>query len=164
VLTAVGGNTAVESAPMGPTRPAVAGKASFIVNGKGQVAEYLDADNALGSHLVEVRFDGHNRSCNKASCGACLCSWTENCIRATRWPPRRRAGVFTVQDDDGRRLHPLQRIGHTPPRSAGSARLDGWSPRRHCSMRPRTRRKSKSRERWPDISAGARRTRGSSGR
>jgi hypothetical protein len=73
VLTTVAGETLIAAPAPGPL---VAGsftneKASFIVNGKTYAAEYEARTTLWEVISMKLGLTGTNRSCNRASCGAC---------------------------------------------------------------------------------------------
>src|SRR5579885_3136618 len=72
VLTAVGGEwvppaVAVPSLPAPVTRE----RAVFLINGKAHPAEYEARTTLWEVIAIELGLTGTNRSCNRASCGAC---------------------------------------------------------------------------------------------
>src|SRR5258707_2114108 len=119
VLTAVTGETLV-AAPTG--LPAVASpfaneKASFIVNGKMYAAEYEARTTLWEVISMKLGMTGTNRSCNRASCGACsvLVDGTPlySChTLATEAVGKKILTIAGVVDE--KNPHPLQRVGHTP--------------------------------------------------
>jgi len=72
VLTAVGGEAipAALAAPLAAS-PMTREKASFLINGRPLVAEYEARTTLWEVIAVQLGLTGTNRSCNKASCGAC---------------------------------------------------------------------------------------------
>ena len=117
VLTTVAGETLIAApAPV----PSIAGpfaneKASFIVNGKAYAAEYEARTTLWEVISMKLGLTGTNRSCNRASCGACSVlvdgSPLYSChTLATEGVGRK---ILTIEGiGDERNLHPLQRIGH----------------------------------------------------
>jgi putative selenate reductase molybdopterin-binding subunit len=91
-------------------------KAAFIVNGKTYAAEYEARTTLWEVISMKLGLTGTNRSCNRASCGACsvLVDGTPfySChTLATEAVGRK---ILTIEGvGDERNLHPLQRIGHT---------------------------------------------------
>src|SRR5260370_22652094 len=72
VLTAVGGDavfTATAAPPL--AAPFTNEKASFLINGKLHVAEYEARTTLWEVIAVKAGLTGTNRSCNRATCGAC---------------------------------------------------------------------------------------------
>ena len=74
VLTAVTGETlmaapttALSAAPV----PFASEKAAFLVNGKAYAAEYEARTTLWEVISMKLGMTGTNRSCNRASCGAC---------------------------------------------------------------------------------------------
>ena len=77
VLTAVGGESlfagSFASPPMSPgaAAPFSTEKATFLVNGKAYAAEYEARTTLWEVIAMKLGMTGTNRSCNRASCGAC---------------------------------------------------------------------------------------------
>ena len=73
VLTAVTGETLIAGPTALPvvSRPFTNEKASFIVNGKMYAAEYEARTTLWEVISMKLGLTGTNRSCNRASCGAC---------------------------------------------------------------------------------------------
>jgi CO/xanthine dehydrogenase Mo-binding subunit/aerobic-type carbon monoxide dehydrogenase small subunit (CoxS/CutS family) len=89
--------------------------ATFVINGKSYAAQY-EARTTLWEVLaVKLGLTGTNRSCNKASCGACSVLVDGRPLYSCHTLAMEAAGkkVLTIEGvgADGR-LHPLQRIGH----------------------------------------------------
>src|SRR5579863_7043756 len=118
VLTAVTGETlpaAPTASPAAPV-PFASEKASFIVNGKAYAAEYEARTTLWEVISMKLGLTGTNRSCNRASCGACsvLVDGTPfySChTLATEAVGKKILTIEGVGDENN--LHPLQRIGHT---------------------------------------------------
>src|SRR5580700_1250075 len=77
VLTAVGGES-IFIAKAAPARlspallaPMTKEKGSFLINGKLHVAEYEARTTLWEVIAIKAGLTGTNRSCNRASCGAC---------------------------------------------------------------------------------------------
>jgi len=73
VLTAVGGDRifVAAAAPLTLPSPMTKEKGSFIINGKIQIAEYEARTTLWEVISMKLGMTGTNRSCNRASCGAC---------------------------------------------------------------------------------------------
>ena len=74
VLTAVNGEAVVAAAaadPPGRLVPITKEKAGFIVNGRLLTAEYEARTTLWEVIAMKFGLTGTNRSCNKATCGAC---------------------------------------------------------------------------------------------
>jgi len=120
VLTSVTPGTMVGQAILAPAGRLPASfateKASFIVNGKTYAADYEARTTLWEVISMKLGLTGTNRSCNRASCGACsvLVDGTPfySChTLATEAVGRK---ILTIEGiGDERNLHPLQRIGHT---------------------------------------------------
>src|ERR1700692_2384470 len=72
VLTTVGGDAVfLAAAPLALASPMTREKAQFIINGKMNVAEYEARTKLWEVIAIQLGMTGTNRSCNRASCGAC---------------------------------------------------------------------------------------------
>ena len=116
VLTAVGGEAAflATAAPALPT-PITKEKAAFLINGKQFVAEYEARTTLWEVIAVKAGLTGTNRSCNKASCGACSVLVDGSPVYSCHTLATEAAGkkILTIEGvGDEKNLHPLQRIGH----------------------------------------------------
>ncbi|HEV3334547.1 MAG TPA: molybdopterin-dependent oxidoreductase [Bryobacteraceae bacterium] len=117
VLTAVGGETALLTAattslPAAMTKE----KAAFVINGKVHAAEYEARTTLWEVIAVKLGLTGTNRSCNRASCGACSVLVDGVPIYSCHTLATEAVGkkIFTIEGvGDEKNLHPLQRIGHT---------------------------------------------------
>src|SRR5512141_1434416 len=131
VLTAVGGD-AIFAAPTSPytlPTPMVKEKATFLINGKPLAAEYEARTTLWEVISMKLGFTGTNRSCNRASCGACSVLVDGTPLYSCHTLATEAAGkkILTIEGigddsaqpargvvrDPARNLHPLQRIGHT---------------------------------------------------
>jgi len=117
VLTAVGGD-AIFAAPTSPyvlPTPMTKEKATFLVNGKPQVAEYEARTTLWEVISMKLGLTGTNRSCNRASCGACSVLVDGIPVYSCHTLATEAAGkkILTIEGvGDEKNLHPLQRIGH----------------------------------------------------
>ena len=117
VLTAVGGETVflASAAPALPS-PMTSEKAPFLINGKQLVAEYEARTTLWEVIAVKAGLTGTNRSCNRASCGACSVLVDGTPVYSCHTLATEAAGkkILTIEGiGDEKNLHPLQRIGHT---------------------------------------------------
>jgi putative selenate reductase molybdopterin-binding subunit len=118
ILTAVGGETALITAAAAVALPSAMSKekASFAINGKILTAEY-EARTTLWEVLaVKLGLMGTNRSCNRASCGACSVLVDGVPVYSCHTLATEAAGkkIFTIEGlGSEKSLHPLQSIGHT---------------------------------------------------
>jgi len=72
VLTAMGGECVLVSvAAPALSSPMTKEKASFLINGKLHAAEYEARTTLWEVIAIKLGLTGTNRSCNRASCGAC---------------------------------------------------------------------------------------------
>src|SRR5579863_1883802 len=91
-------------------------KASFLVNGKLYAAEYEARTTLWEVISMKLGLTGTNRSCNRASCGACSVLVDGIPIYSCHTLATEAAGkkIVTIEGvGDEKNLHPLQRIGHT---------------------------------------------------
>src|SRR5256886_12513712 len=118
-LTAVGEEAilaAVASpSPLALPMPMTKEKATFIINGKPLMAEYEARTTLWEVIAVKLGMTGTNRSCNRASCGACSVLIDGTPFYSCHTLAFEAAGkkIFTVEGlGDEKNLHPMQRIGH----------------------------------------------------
>ena len=91
-------------------------KASFIVNGKTYAAEYEARTTLWEVISMKLGLTGTNRSCNRASCGACSVLVDGTPFYSCHTLATEAVGkkILTIEGmGDEKNLHPLQRIGHT---------------------------------------------------
>src|SRR6266849_4174857 len=116
-LTAVGGGTlgtAIAAPPLLPN-PITKEKSTFIINGKPLVAEYEARTTLWEVIAIKLGLTGTNRSCNKASCGACSVLLDGRPFYSCHTLAMEAVGkkVLTIEGvGTEEHLHPLQRIGH----------------------------------------------------
>ena len=118
VLTAVGGDALlpIPVTALELPSPVTTEKASFLVNGKSYVAEYEARTTLWEVIAIKLGLTGTNRSCNRASCGACsvLVDGTPIYSCHTLATEAAWKKILTIEGiGDEKNLHPLQRIGHT---------------------------------------------------
>jgi aerobic-type carbon monoxide dehydrogenase small subunit (CoxS/CutS family) len=103
--------------------------ATFLVNGKSLTAEY-EARTTLWEVLaVKLGLTGTNRSCNKATCGACSVLVDGEPLYSCHTLAMEAAGrkILTIEGvGTPDRLHPLQRIGHTHVAADCGFCTPGW--------------------------------------
>jgi CO/xanthine dehydrogenase Mo-binding subunit/aerobic-type carbon monoxide dehydrogenase small subunit (CoxS/CutS family) len=117
VLTAVGGETAfiAAAAPLALAAPMTKEKATFLINGKPHIAEYEARTTLWEVIAVKAGLTGTNRSCNRASCGACSVLVDGIPLYSCHTLATEAAGkkILTIEGvGDEKNLHPLQRVGH----------------------------------------------------
>jgi CO/xanthine dehydrogenase Mo-binding subunit/aerobic-type carbon monoxide dehydrogenase small subunit (CoxS/CutS family) len=103
-------------APIMPLPTAIARESgTFLVNGKSLTAQY-EARTTLWEVLaVKLGLTGTNRSCNKATCGACTVLVDGQPLYSCHTLAMEAAGrkILTIEGvGTADNLHPLQRIGH----------------------------------------------------
>src|SRR5215471_7698856 len=115
VLTAVGGETIAVAAPAGLSAPISAEKTAFLINGKSYLAEYEARTTLWEVIAIKLGLTGTNRSCNRASCGACSVLVDGTPLYSCHTLAMETAGkkILTIEGiGDEKNLHPLQRAGH----------------------------------------------------
>src|SRR5438309_6880223 len=88
---------------------------TFNINGKNYRAEYEARTTLWEVIAVKLGLTGTNRSCNRASCGACSVLLDGTPFYSCHTLAMEAAGkrIFTVEGlGDERNLHPLQKIGY----------------------------------------------------
>jgi len=123
-LTTVGAGIAVGGAgagappnpsPFGIPTPMTKETASFNINGKIYQAEYEARTTLWEVIAMKLGLTGTNRSCNRASCGACSVLIDGTPFYSCHTLAMEAAGkkIFTVEGlRDEKNLHPMQKIGH----------------------------------------------------
>src|SRR5437667_6986554 len=116
-LTAIGGEGifAAVASPLALPTPMTREKATFIINGKPLVAEYEARTTLWEVIAVKLGLPGTNRSCNRASCGACSVLIDGTPFYSCHTLAMEAAGkkIFTIEGlGDERNLHPLQKVGY----------------------------------------------------
>src|SRR6516225_648757 len=117
VLTAVGGDAILASRAqaLALAEPMTKEKGAFSINGKSYVAEYEARTTLWEVIAINLGLTGTNRSCNRASCGACsvLVDGTPIYSCHTLATEAAWKKILTIEGiGDEKNLHPLQRIGH----------------------------------------------------
>src|SRR6266849_909606 len=116
VLTAVTGETlfaAPTTLPAFP-KPFANEKASFLVNGKLYPAEYEARTTLWEVISMKLGLTGTNRSCNRASCGACSVLVDGTPLYSCHTLATEAVGkkILTIEGvGDEKNLHPLQSVG-----------------------------------------------------
>src|SRR3984957_12251133 len=117
VLTAVGGDAVfLAAAPLALAAPMTSEKAQFLINGKIYAAEYEARTTLWEVIAMKLGLTGTNRSCNRASCGACSVLVDGTPLYSCHTLATEAVGkkILTIEGvGDEKNLHPLQRIGHT---------------------------------------------------
>src|SRR6202049_2089253 len=116
-LTAVGGETVflAAAAPLALATPMTKEKATFIINGKLHTAEYEARTTLWEVIAMKAGLTGTNRSCNRASCGACSVLVDGTPLYSCHTLATEATGkkILTIEGvGDEKNLHPLQRVGH----------------------------------------------------
>src|SRR6266851_686324 len=116
-LTAMGGGsvaTAIASPPLLPM-PMTKEKGTFVINGKPLVAEYEARTTLWEVIAIKLGLTGTNRSCNRASCGACSVLIDGTPFYSCHTLATEAVGkkILTIEGvGDEKNLHPLQKIGY----------------------------------------------------
>jgi CO/xanthine dehydrogenase Mo-binding subunit/aerobic-type carbon monoxide dehydrogenase small subunit (CoxS/CutS family) len=114
-LTAVSGDAALLAGAVALSQPVTTEKATFIVNGQPRVAEYEARATLWEVIAMKFGMTGTNRSCNRASCGACTVLVDGVPLYSCHTLATEAAGrkILTIEGvGSPAALHPLQRIGH----------------------------------------------------
>ena len=123
-LTAVGGESTIlaGAAVLALPAPMTSERATFIVNGQPHLAEYEARTTLWEVISMKLGMTGTNRSCNRASCGACsvLVDGTPVYSCHTLATEAANKHILTIEGVHAASsrvsslndLHPLQRIGH----------------------------------------------------
>src|SRR5467141_3990721 len=116
-LTAMGGGSAATAIAAPPLLPMAMTKekGTFIINGKPLVAEYEARTTLWEVIAIKLGLTGTNRSCNRASCGACSVLIDGTPFYSCHTLAMEAAGkkIFTVEGlGDEKNLHPLQKVGY----------------------------------------------------
>jgi CO/xanthine dehydrogenase Mo-binding subunit/aerobic-type carbon monoxide dehydrogenase small subunit (CoxS/CutS family) len=107
--------TTVETAPVSAASalpvPMTAERATFFINGAAHVVEYEARITLWEVIAMKLGMTGTNRSCNRASCGACSVLVNGTPIYSCHTLATEAAGqkIITIEGVS----HPLQRVGHT---------------------------------------------------
>jgi len=131
-LTAMGGNTLLAAIPFPPAlpTPVTKEKATFIVNGKPLIADYEARTTLWEVIAVKLGLTGTNRSCNRATCGACSVLIDGTPFYSCHTLAMEAAGkkIFTIEGlGDEKNLHPLQKIGYMHMAADCGFCTAGWS-------------------------------------
>ncbi len=116
VLTAVGGEIVFAPSALALPSPITKEKSTFLINGKPLAAEYEARTTLWEVIAMQLGMTGTNRSCNRASCGACSVLVDGVPVYSCHTLATEAAGkkILTIEGvGDEKNLHPLQRIGHT---------------------------------------------------
>jgi aerobic-type carbon monoxide dehydrogenase small subunit (CoxS/CutS family) len=116
-LTAIQGEAVFSAAappPLLPT-PVTKEKSAFIINGKSFTVEHEARTTLWEVIAMKLGMTGTNRSCNRASCGACSVLIDGTPFYSCHTLAMEAAGkkIFTVEGlGDERNMHPLQKVGY----------------------------------------------------
>src|SRR3954462_12797250 len=103
-------------APVGALpRPIARESGHFLVNGKALSADYETRTTLWEVLAIKMGLTGTNRSCNKASCGACSVLVDGTPLYSCHTLATEAAGkkILTIEGvGTEQHLHPLQSVGH----------------------------------------------------
>jgi xanthine dehydrogenase YagT iron-sulfur-binding subunit len=102
---------------------------TFNVNGKNYQAEYEARTTLWEVIAVKLGLTGTNRSCNRASCGACSVLMDGTPFYSCHTLAMEAVGkkIFTVEGlGDEKNLHPLQRVAHLYSAAECGFCTPGW--------------------------------------
>ena len=116
-LTAIQGESTVSGMAAPPLLPSAVSKekATFMINGKPLVAEYEARTTLWEVIAMKLGMTGTNRSCNRASCGACSVLIDGTPFYSCHTLAMEAVGkkIFTVEGlGDEKNLHPIQKVGY----------------------------------------------------
>ena len=117
-LTVIGGETVLFGAvtPAALATPMSKEKASFLINGKRYTVEYEARTTLWEVIAMQLGLVGTNRSCNRASCGACSVLVDGQPLYSCHTLATEAVGkkILTIEGvGDEKNLHPLQHMGYT---------------------------------------------------
>ena len=117
VLTTIGSDSVFHAAaaPLALPAPMTKERASFLINGSPHIAEYEARTTLWEVIAINLGLTGTNRSCNRASCGACSVLVDGVPVYSCHTLATEAAGkkILTIEGvGTPANLHPLQRIGH----------------------------------------------------
>src|SRR5579863_7384159 len=116
VLTTLGGESIfIATAAPALLSPMTKEKGSFLINGKLRTVEYEARTTLWEVIAMKLGMTGTNRSCNRASCGACSVLMDGTPLYSCHTLATEAVGkkILTIEGvGDEKNLHPLQRIGH----------------------------------------------------
>ena len=121
--------TAIAAPPLLP-KPITTEKSTFIINGKPLVAEYEARTTLWEVIAVKLGMPGTNRSCNRASCGACSVLIDGQPFYSCHTLAMEAAGkkILTIEGlGDEKNLHPLQKVGYLYMAADCGFCTPGWS-------------------------------------
>ena len=165
VLTAIGGESVfIAAAAPALLSPMTQEKGSFLINGKPHIAEYEARTTLWEVIAVQAGLTGTNRSCNRASCGACTVLVDGVPLYSCHTLAAEASGkkILTIEGvGDERNLHPLQRIGHTHVAADCGFCTAGWivTAKGLLDKNPNPSVDDVEKARWPDTFVDARRIR-----
>jgi aerobic-type carbon monoxide dehydrogenase small subunit (CoxS/CutS family) len=123
------GAAAPKPPPLEIPTPMTKETSTFNVNGKNYQAEYEARTTLWEVIAVKLGLTGTNRSCNRASCGACsvLLDGTPFYSCHTLAIEAVDKKIFTVEGlGDEKNLHPLQRVAHAYVAAECGFCTPGW--------------------------------------
>ena len=115
-LTVVAGETSFLAAatPLALSAPMTTEKSTFLINGKPHAAEYEVRTTLWEVIAMQLGLVGTNRSCNRASCGACSVLVDGTPLYSCHTLATEAVGkkILTIEGvGDEKNLHPLQSVG-----------------------------------------------------
>jgi len=130
VVTGVDQATAApKPSPLTIPEPMTREIATFNVNGKNYKADYEARTTLWEVIAVKLGLTGTNRSCNRASCGACSVLIDGTPFYSCHTLATEAVGkkIFTVEGlGDADNLHPLQRVAHLCSAAECGFCTPGW--------------------------------------
>src|SRR5947209_19173965 len=121
---------APKPSPLAIPEPMTKETASFNINGKNYKTDYEARTTLWEVIAVKLGLTGTNRSCNRASCGACSVLIDGTPFYSCHTLATEAAGkkIFTIEGlGDEKNLHPLQRVGYLYMAADCGFCTAGWS-------------------------------------
>src|SRR6266700_5163501 len=115
--------------PVALPTPMTKETATFNINGRNYQAEYEARTTLWEVIAIKLGLTGTNRSCNRASCGACSVLVDGTPLYSCHTLATEAAGkkILTIEGvGDEKRLHPLQSIGHVRQAAECGFCTPGW--------------------------------------
>src|SRR5579871_2139628 len=131
VLTAIGGDRLIAAPTALPSVPKFFSteRATFLVNGTPHLAEYEARTTLWEVIAIKLGMTGTNRSCNRASCGACSVLMDGTPFYSCHTLAFEAVGkkIFTVEGlGDEKNLHPLQKVANLYAAAECGFCTPGW--------------------------------------
>jgi len=128
---------APKPSPLAIPTPMTKETSTFNINGKNYQAAYEARTTLWEVIAVKLGLTGTNRSCNRASCGACSVLVDGTPFYSCHTLATEAAGkkIFTVEGlGDEKNLHPLQQVAHAYSAAECGFCTPGWEVTAKCLL------------------------------